>query len=133
MMAVSRAAQHDPRRSGDQHDTTPPCDAGLGPRPRVASILGLLVAPTVQGATVNAAWNAKIGTSGANGVARVYGYTNGTGSLALSLKSLARNSTYPLPCIAAPAPGLVRGLSRSGRSWRRALARSPGRWRCPAP
>ena len=62
----------------------------------VASILGLLVVPTVQGATVNAAWNAKIGTSGANGVARVYGYTSGTGALVLNLKSLARSSTYPV-------------------------------------
>jgi hypothetical protein len=61
-----------------------------------ASIVGLMVAPAAQGATVNATWAAKVGSAGANGTARVDGYATGTGALILGLKALARSSTYPV-------------------------------------
>lgn len=62
----------------------------------IASILGLAIVPIAQAATINAAWTAKMGTSGANGTARVNGYTTGTGALILSLKSLHRSTSYPV-------------------------------------
>lgn len=62
----------------------------------VALLVALAAAPAVQGATVNAAWTAKVGSSGANGTARVQGYTTGSGALIVSLKSLAKSTVYPI-------------------------------------
>jgi hypothetical protein len=45
---------------------------------------------------VNAAWSAKVGSSGANGTARVNAYTTGTGVLIINLKSLYRSTSYPV-------------------------------------
>lgn len=47
-------------------------------------------------ATVADTWNAKVGSSGANGTARIQAYTSGTGALALKLVKLKRSSTLPV-------------------------------------
>lgn len=62
----------------------------------IAAIVALMVAPVAQGLTVNAAWSAKVGSAGANGTARVNGYTTGTGALIVNLKGLYRSTSYPL-------------------------------------
>ena len=66
--------------------------------PIAAAILlaALVAAPAVEGATVNAAWTAKVGTSGVNGTARVQAYTSGSGALIINLKSLKRSTVYPV-------------------------------------
>lgn len=62
----------------------------------ISLLAAFAVAPAAQGATVNAAWTAKVGSSGANGTARVQAYPTGVGTLIVNLKALRRSTVYPL-------------------------------------
>lgn len=75
------------------------------PRRRVQrlAVATALVAILSAGAIVPASaaivadtWNAKVGSSGANGTARIQAYTSGTGALALKLVKLRPSSTLPV-------------------------------------
>jgi hypothetical protein len=56
--------------------------------------LNLAATPVAEGGTVKRTWSASIGTSGANGTSKIYGYTNGTGFLVTSLKGLGASRTW---------------------------------------
>ena len=67
------------------------------------TVSAALVAIMTAGATVPASaatvantWNAKVGSNGANGTARVQAYTSGTGALVLKLVKLKPSSTLPV-------------------------------------
>jgi hypothetical protein len=47
-----------------------------------------------EGGTVKRTWSASIGSSGANGTSKIYGYTNGTGFLVTNLKGLGAARTW---------------------------------------
>jgi hypothetical protein len=70
--------------------------------PRLLVLVALVVAlstigtSAALGATVKRTWSASIGTSGANGSTRIYGYTTGTGFLTTSLKSLGASRTWSI-------------------------------------
>ena len=72
---------------------------GSRPVPAAASIALALAAllvggpATVSGATLTNAWQAKLGSAGANGTATIQAYLSGTGSIALKVAKL-RASTY---------------------------------------
>jgi hypothetical protein len=56
----------------------------------------LVAAPAASGVTVKRTWVASVGTDGANGSSRIYGYTNGTGFLVTSFKRLGASRTWSL-------------------------------------
>lgn len=62
----------------------------------LALILTLGDAVPAGAATVTNAWQAKIGSAGANGTAIVQEYTNGTGSIALKLAKLTASTSLPV-------------------------------------
>lgn len=72
----------------------------------IAALVVLAAAPMAQGATVSAAWTARVGSSGANGTGRLNVYTTGTGALIISLKSLHRSSAYPVSLYRGTCSGL---------------------------
>lgn len=49
---------------------------------------------SAAGVTVKRTWSASIGTSGANGTSRLYGYVDGTGFLTTSLKGMGASRTW---------------------------------------
>jgi hypothetical protein len=59
----------------------------------LASVLIVPSAPA-SALTLQRTWSAKLGTSGANGPVTISAYTNGTGSIRYSLKSLRANAAY---------------------------------------
>lgn len=76
---------------------------GASRRVRSLTLSTVLVAILAAGAvgpaaaaTVASTWNANVGSSGANGTARIQAYTSGTGALALKLVKLKRSSTLPV-------------------------------------
>ncbi len=56
--------------------------------------VNLAAVPVAEGGTVKRTWSASVGTSGANGSSKVYGYTNGTGFLVTSLTGLGAARTW---------------------------------------
>jgi hypothetical protein len=62
----------------------------------LALILTLADAAPAGAATVTNAWQAKIGSAGANGTAIVQEYTSGTGSIALRLAKLTASTSLPV-------------------------------------
>ena len=62
----------------------------------LALVGSLAVVPAVSSATVTSAWQAKIGTRGVNGTAKVSVYTAGTGSLALKLVKVRPATLLPV-------------------------------------
>ncbi|MFL5689655.1 MAG: hypothetical protein ACJ77I_11745 [Chloroflexota bacterium] len=61
----------------------------------LATLLAIDVAPA-SALTGQRTWTAKVGTAGANGKVVLRSYTNGVGSIQLSLKGLRRNATYSI-------------------------------------
>jgi hypothetical protein len=49
---------------------------------------------SAAGLTVKRTWTTSIGTGGANGTSQLYGFTNGTGFLATSLKAMGASRTW---------------------------------------
>jgi len=62
----------------------------------LALVGSLAVVPAVSSATVTSAWQAKIGTRGVNGTAKVSVYTTGTGSLALKVIKMRPAALLPV-------------------------------------
>jgi YVTN family beta-propeller protein len=63
------------------------------------ALVAMLAAATIgpaSAATVTTTWNAKVGSSGANGTARIQAFTSGTGALTLKLIKLRASSTLPV-------------------------------------
>jgi YVTN family beta-propeller protein len=60
----------------------------------LVAVLLFALAPTADAATLTNAWQAKIGTAGANGVATINAYTTGAGSIVLKLARLRASTTY---------------------------------------
>lgn len=60
----------------------------------MGAVLILAVAPPAAADTVNGAWQAKVGKYAVNGVATLYSYSSGVGSVALNLKRLAASTGY---------------------------------------
>lgn len=56
--------------------------------------VNLAAVPVAEGGTVKRTWSASIGSSGANGASKIYGYTNGTGFLVTNLKGLGAARTW---------------------------------------
>jgi hypothetical protein len=56
--------------------------------------LNLAAVPVAEGGSVKRTWSASVGTSGANGTSKIYGYTNGTGFLVTSLKGLGAGRSW---------------------------------------
>jgi putative multiple sugar transport system substrate-binding protein len=69
---------------------------GVGLSLSVAVILAMTVVAPVGAATVGAAWQARIGHAGANGMATIQAYTTGSGTLALKLARLKAASNLPI-------------------------------------
>jgi len=61
----------------------------------IATLLAIDVAPA-SAITFQRSWTAKVGTNGANGSVVLKAYTNGVGSIQLSLKGLRRNAAYTI-------------------------------------
>src|SRR4249919_1157198 len=61
----------------------------------LATLLAIDVAPA-SAITAQRTWTAKVGTNGGNGSVVLRAYTNGVGSIQLSLKGLRRNATYSI-------------------------------------
>lgn len=60
-----------------------------------AILTGVVIAPA-SAATVTSTWNARVGTSGANGTARIQAYATGNGAATLKLVKLRRSSLLPV-------------------------------------
>jgi hypothetical protein len=75
-------------------------------------VLLTLSAEAAFGLTVQRTWRASVGTSGANGSAILRAYSDGTGSLALSLKKLLALRTYTLEIRAGTCSSLGSVLAR---------------------
>lgn len=56
----------------------------------------LAIAPIASSATVTNAWQAKIGTAGANGTAKIQAFATGTGSVTLKIAKLWRSTLLPV-------------------------------------
>ena len=76
-------------------------------------LAGLLAAP-VSAATTQRNWYAGLGSSSVNGRATLSGYTDGTGRIALSLKSLRRGATYRIEIRAGRCTALGKLLAKPG-------------------
>jgi hypothetical protein len=75
-------------------------------------VLLTLTAEAAFGLTVQRTWRASVGTNGANGSAILRAYSDGTGSLALSLKKLLAYRTYALEIRAGTCSSLGSVLAR---------------------
>jgi hypothetical protein len=62
----------------------------------LALVGSLALVPTASSATVTSAWQAKIGSRGANGTAKVQVFNTGTGSLTLRLAKMRPATLFPV-------------------------------------
>lgn len=62
----------------------------------LAAMMTVLTIGPVSAATVTNTWNAKVGSAGVNGTARIQLFATGTGALALKLVKLKVSSTLPV-------------------------------------
>jgi hypothetical protein len=62
----------------------------------LACLLATLLAQPVSALSVRRTWTAQLGSSGANGTAILSGYTNGMGSIKISLVGLQPSTSYPV-------------------------------------
>ncbi len=69
---------------------------GVGLSLSLAVALLMTVVAPVGAATVGASWQAKVGSTGANGTATIQAYTTGSGSLALKLAKLKAATYLPV-------------------------------------
>jgi|GEM_PF-6645415 len=69
---------------------------GVGLSLSLAVALLMTVVAPVGAATVGASWQAKVGSTGANGTATIQAYTTGSGSLALKLARLKASTYLPV-------------------------------------
>lgn len=77
------------------------------------ALAGLLAAP-VSAATTQRNWYAGLGSSSVNGRATLSAFTDGTGRIALSLKSLRRGATYRIEIRAGRCAALGKLLAKPG-------------------
>ena len=62
----------------------------------LALVGSLAVVPAVSSATVTNAWQAKLGSGGANGTAKIQVFSNGSGSVTLTLAKLRASTLLPV-------------------------------------
>ena len=76
--------------------------AGLGLAARIGvllasvAIVALALAPLVEAAALTNAWQAKLGSGGANGTAKIQVFSNGSGSLTFKLGKLRASTLLPV-------------------------------------
>ena len=62
----------------------------------LALVASLAVVPVVSSATVTSAWQAKLGSGGANGTAKIQAFSDGSGSVTLKLAKLRASTLLPV-------------------------------------
>lgn len=84
-------------------------------------IVALALAPVLEAAVLTSAWQAKLGTGGANGTAKIQVFSNGSGSVTLKLAKLRASTLLPVvlrkgTCSSAGAvlfrPGSIKTTSK---------------------